>query len=68
MKSKTFLDETEKNSYKLIKNIKNKIKYFNLFETYNDNLDFINYVKNKTIIDLIENQYNKIIKIDKKII
>ena len=66
MKSKTFLEETEKSSYELIKNIKNKIMYINLYETYSDNLDFINYVQNKTIIDLIENSYNEIIKIEKE--
>ena len=59
-KSKTFFDETERRAYDITENIKSKISYMNLFEIYKDNLDFINYIQNKSIIELIETSYNNI--------
>ena len=61
IKSNLFLDEIGKKSDKIIKNIKNKIKYMNIFETYSDNLDFINFIHNRTILDLLEDSYNNIL-------
>ena len=62
IKSKTFLDETEKRSSEIIKNIKAKIRYMDLYEIYSQNLDFINLIHNKTIIEFIDNSYDNIIK------
>ena len=62
IKSKEFLNETEERSYEIIKIIKSKISYMDLYEIYSENLDFINYIQNKSIIEFIENSYNHISK------
>ena len=61
LKSKIFLNETEIKSNEIIGNIKNKVKYIDLFDIYNDNLDFINYIHNKSIIEFIDNMYKNIV-------
>ena len=58
MKTANFLNEIENNSYKVISNIKEKIKYNELYESYTNNLDFLDYIHNKTIIEFIENMNN----------
>jgi len=62
IKSKKFLDETEKRSNEIIKIIKTKISYMDLYEIYCENLNFINYIQNKSIIEFIEDSYNHIVK------
>ena len=66
-KTKKFLYKTEEKSNDVINKIKAKIKFINLYELYSNNLDFINYIENKTIIEFIENNYNNIVKNIKKL-
>ena len=61
-KSKIFLNETEIKSNEIIKKIKTKISYIDLYDIYKENLDFINYIHNKSIIEFLENSYNVIVK------
>ena len=62
IKSKTFLDETEKRSSEIIKNIKAKIRYMDIYEIFSENLDFINLIHNKTIIEFIDDSFDNIVK------
>ena len=61
-KTKKYLSEIEMRSNEIVKNIKTKIKYMNLYELYSDNLDYINYVHNKSLIDFMSDSYNNVLK------
>ena len=61
LKSKIFLNETEFNSNEVIGNIKSKINYINIYDIYSDNLNFINYIHNKSLIEFIDNIYKNIV-------
>ena len=53
LKSKDYLEQIEEKSNSTIEKIKEKIDYIKLYELYTENLDMINNIHNKTIIELI---------------
>ena len=57
-KENEFLLNIEKKSNNLIKNIKSKINDIELYELYTENINFINYLNNKSIIEYINDVYN----------
>ena len=56
-----FLKEIEDKSNDIIRNIKKKIMFIDLYENYSSNLDEINRINNKTISEFNDDIYNKII-------
>ena len=60
-KSQKMLYNSEEKSNKVINNIKNRIDNYELFELYSNNIDIINSINNKTIIEFINEIYNNII-------
>ena len=66
---KFFTNELVDKNSKIIQNEENKfieiseqkIKYLNLYELYNSNLEVINNITNKTIIESIDDSYNNIL-------
>ena len=56
-----FLNEIEDKSNDIIRNIKQKIMFMDLYENYSSNLDEINRINNKTISEFNDDIYNKII-------
>ena len=56
-----FLTDIENESDHLIKNIKSKINNFNNYELYSENLNIINDINNKTIIEYINDFYKNVI-------
>jgi len=61
-KSKLFLEKINKRADEVTSKIKEKIDYIKLYENYAANLDFINYVNNKTLIEFISNINNNFLK------
>ena len=53
LKSKDYLEQIEEKSNSTIEKIKEKIDYIKLYELYTKNLDMINNIHNKTMIELI---------------
>ena len=53
LKSKNYYIQIEQKSDYTIQKIKEKINYIKLYEIYTDNLDMINNIHNKTMIELI---------------
>ena len=60
-KAESFLYKTEYKSNKVIDDIKKRINSIELFELYSNNIDIINNINNKTIIENINEIYNSII-------
>ena len=60
-KADKFLSKTEGKSNKVINDIKKKINNIELFELYSNNIDIINSINNKTIIENINEMSNNII-------
>ena len=60
-KAESFLYNTEDKSNKVIDDIKKRINNIELFELYSNNIDIINNINNKTIIENINEIYNNII-------
>ena len=60
-KSIELLKEIDDKSNDVIKHIKNKIKYINLYEKYCENLDTINNINNKTILEFNDKIYKNIL-------
>ena len=56
-----FLNETGEKSKETIENIKSKINNIHLYELFTGNVDIINDINNKTIVENINNIYNNII-------
>ena len=56
-----FLNEIEDKSNDIIRNIKQKIMFIDLYENYSSNLDEINRINNKTLSEFNGDIYNKII-------
>ena len=56
-----YLNQIENNEKNLTELIEQKIQYLDLYELYNSNLDVINNINNKTIIENIEDSYNNIL-------
>ena len=61
-KSKLFLEKINKKADDVTSEIKNKIEYIKLYENYAANLDYINYINNKTLIEFISNINNNFLK------
>ena len=61
-KSKIFLEKINKKADDVTSEIKEKIEYIKLYENYAANLDFINYINNKTLIEFISNINNNFLK------
>ena len=60
-KENEFILNTEIKSNNLIKNIKSKINNIELYKLYNENINIINYINNKSIIEYINDIYNNTI-------
>ena len=56
-----FLKNLENQSNKAIENIKSRINNFILYESYTENIDEINNINNKTILEYIYDIYNNFI-------
>ena len=59
-KAKELLNLIDINSNNVVNKIKDKINYMKLYEIYISNLDYIDYINNKTIIEFINNMNNKV--------
>ena len=57
-KANEFLNKIDIKSNDIINKTKNKINYIKLYEIYSSNLDYIDYINNKTIIEFINNMNN----------
>jgi len=60
-KALQFLDYTEEKANKIITDIKNGINNIETYELYIENINIINNINNKSIIEHINNMYNEII-------
>ena len=60
-KAEEFLSNVENRSDETIKKIKANINNFNIYESYSDNLDILNNINNKTIIEYINDIYKNVI-------
>ena len=60
-KSFELLEKIDDKSNDVIKHIKHKIKYINLYEKYCENLDAINNINNKTIFEFNDKLYKNIL-------
>ena len=60
-KAQKFIENTEEKSDKVISDIKGNINNFEKYESYSNNLDKINAINNKTIIESLNDIQNKII-------
>jgi len=60
-KALIFINNTEKKSSKVINDIKSRINNIQLYELYSNNIDIINNINNKSIIEYIDDIYRNII-------
>ena len=60
-KAEEFLNNTQEKSDKVIKDIKSKINDIELYELYSENLDTIDNIHNKTILEYMGEMYKNII-------
>jgi hypothetical protein len=60
-KAEEFLNNTQKKSDKVIKDIKSRINDIEIYELYSRNLDMIDNIHNKTILEYMEEMYKNII-------
>ena len=60
-KALTFLNNTEEKSNKVINDIKSRINNIHIYELYSNNIDIINSINNKSIIEYIDDIYRNII-------
>ena len=62
LKAQFLYNKIENKSNYVINKIKEKIKYNDIYEIYTSNLDYIDYINNKTIIEFINDINNNILK------
>jgi hypothetical protein len=60
-KALIFINNTEEKSNKVINDIKSRINNIHLYELYSNNIDIINSINNKSIIEYIDDIYRNII-------
>ena len=56
-KALEFLSNIEKNSNDVINKIKARIDHINIYESFSENIDVINDINNKTLIEFINDNY-----------
>ena len=61
LKENEFIENTQNKSDILINNIKSTIKNIELYDLYAENIDIINEIINKTVVEYISDIYNNII-------
>ena len=61
-KAQEFLNTIDIKSIDITNKIKDKINYHQLYEIYTSNLDYIDFINNKTIIEFINNMNNQFFK------
>ena len=61
-KAENHYNQIDEKSNNLVSKIKQKINYNNIYEIYTSNLDYINYINNKTIIEFINDVNNNYVE------